>query len=140
LPSHPAIPHARGEALGNVWRWREAAGPLEIAALASPLDDVLWSHLAVARGSADEPRAALEATEHGLSLAPRDADMLRVQALALERLGANAELMATARDAFARWRPPDDAPAIKNGCSRQLAWCGLERLGVHVHPLRPASP
>ena len=87
-PDHPAIPHARGAALGNVWRWKEATSPLREAALASPLDDVLWSHLAVAYGSADEPRAALDATTHGLALTPRDADMLRVQALALERLGA----------------------------------------------------
>jgi hypothetical protein len=136
VPAHPAIPHARGAALGNVWRWKEATLPLQEAALASPLDDTLWSHLAVAYGSADEPHAALEATTHGLALTPRDADMLRVQALALERLGASAEDVARARDAFARWRPPDDAPAIKNGCSRQLPWCALERLPVHVHPMR----
>jgi len=137
LPDHPAIAHARGEALGNVWRWSEATGPLHEAALASPLDDMLWSHLAVACGSADQPQAALEAAAHGLALAPRDADMLRVQALALERLGAPAADVARAREAFARWRPPDDAPAIKNGCSRQLPWCALERLPVHVHPLHP---
>jgi Flp pilus assembly protein TadD len=136
LPDHPAIPHARGAALGNVWRWKEATAPLREAALASPLDDVLWSHLAVAYGSADEPRAALDATTHGLALTPRDADMLRVQALALERLGASPEDVARARDAFARWRPPDDAPAVKNGCSRQFPWCALERLPVHVHPMR----
>jgi predicted Zn-dependent protease len=135
-PAHPAIPHARGTALGNVWRWKEATAPLREAALATPLDDSLWSHLAVAYGSADEPRAALEATTHGLGLTPRDADMLRVQALALERLNAPPEDVARARDAFARWRPPDDAPAIKNGCSRQLPWCALERLPVHVHPMR----
>jgi Flp pilus assembly protein TadD len=135
-PGHPAIAHARGEALGNVWRWKEATGPLREAATASPLDDTVWSHLAVAWGSADEPRAALEAATHGLTLSPRDADMLRVQALALERLGAPAEEVARARDAFARWRPPDDAPAIKNSCSSQFPWCALERLPVHVHPMR----
>ena len=32
--------------------------------------------------------------------------------------------------------PPDDAPAVKNGCSRQFPWCALERLPVHVHPMR----
>jgi tetratricopeptide (TPR) repeat protein len=136
VPGHPALPHARGEALGNVWRWREATGPLQEAALASPLDDVLWSHLAVAYGSADDPRAALDATAHGLALTPRDADMLRVQALALERLGASPEDVARARDAFTRWRPPDDAPAVKNGCSRRFPWCALERLPVHVHAMR----
>ena len=136
VPDHPAIPHARGAALGNVWRWKEATIPLREAALATPLDDGLWSHLAVAYGSADDPRAALDATTHGLALTPRDADMLRVQALALERLGASPEDVTRARDAFARWRPPDDAPAIKNGCSRQFPWCAIERLPVHVHPMR----
>ena len=136
VPDHPAIAHARGAALGNVWRWQEATSPLRVAALASPLDDTLWSHLAVAYGSADEPRDALDATMHGLALSPRDADMLRVQALALERLGASPEDVARARDAFARWRPPDDAPAIKNACSTRYPWCVLERLPVHVHPMR----
>jgi hypothetical protein len=137
LPDHPAIPHARGEALGNVWRWQEATEPLRQAAALTPLDDVLLSHLAVAYGSADDPRDALDATRRGLALTPRDADMLRVQALALERLGAPADDVTLARAAFARWRPPDDAPAVKNGCSSQLAWCALERLPVHVHPLAP---
>jgi Cytochrome c554 and c-prime len=136
VPGHPAIPHARGEALAGVWRWREAVGPLRQAATATPLDDVLWSHLAVAEGSRDDSRGALDATAHGLALAPRDADMLRVQALALERLGAPPEDVARAREAFAEWRPPDDAPAVKNGCSRQLPWCALERLPVHVHTMR----
>ncbi len=136
-PDHPAIVHARGEALANVWRWREATAPLQRAATASPLDDALWSHLAVAYGSADEPRAALNASAHGLELAPRDADMLRVQALALERLGAGSAEVASAREALARWRSPDDAPAIKNACALKLAWCALERIPVHIHPMRP---
>jgi predicted Zn-dependent protease len=130
------VARARGEALGNVWRWKEASLELQQAAIASPLDDLLWSHLSVAYGSADDPRGALQAAAHGLALNPRDADMLRAQALALERLGARPEDVARARDAFARWRPPDDAPAIKNGCSRQFPWCALERLPVHVHSMR----
>jgi Flp pilus assembly protein TadD len=137
VPGHPAIPHARGAALGNVWRWSDAVAPLRAASEGAPFDDTLLSHLAMAYGSADQPREALDTARRGLALTPRDADMLRVQALALERLGAPAAEIAQARDAFARWRPPDDAPAVKNGCSRQLAWCGLERLPVHVHPLQP---
>jgi tetratricopeptide (TPR) repeat protein len=137
-PDEPAIPHARGEALAGVWRWREATAPLERAAAASPLDDLLWAHLAVAYGSADEPRAVLDAAAHGLALAPRDADMLRVQALALERLGAPADDVVRARDAFARWRSPDDAPGFKSACGNRFAWCALERVPVHVHALRPA--
>jgi len=137
VPDHPAIAHARGEALGNVWRWKEATVPLHRAALDSPADDGLWAHLAVAYGSADDPHEAIESTAHGLALAPRDADMLRVQALALERLAAPADEVALARSALARWRPPDDAPGLKNACSQQYGWCALERVPLHVHPLHP---
>ena len=63
--------------------------------------------------------------------------MLRVQALALERLGAPADDVAIARAAFARWRPPDDAPAIKSACSNGTPGCALERLPVHVHVMTP---
>jgi len=136
-PSEVAIAHARAEALSGAWRWSEAAPWLRQAADASPLDDALWSHLAVAYGSAGEPTLALDAARWGLSLAPRDADLLRVQALALERLGAPAEDVALARATFARWRPPDDAPAIKSACSRADPQCSLERLPVHVHRLSP---
>jgi len=136
-PLDPALLHARAQALGGVWRWKEAASPLAQAAQASPLDDLLWSHLAVAYGSADEPALALDAARHGLALAPRDADMLRVQALALERLGAPADDVTRARDAFARWRPPDDAPAVKSACSNRTPGCALERLPVHVHVMTP---
>lgn len=136
-PEHPAIPHVRGQALADVWRWRDATAPLAEAARATPRDDTLWAHLAVAYGSAGDPRGALDAAAHGLELTPRDADMLRVQALALERLSAPADVVARARDAFDRWRPPDDAPAVKNRCARRFAWCALERLPVHVHEVRP---
>jgi tetratricopeptide (TPR) repeat protein len=135
-PEEPAIPRARGAALGDVWRWKEATEPLARAAEASPLDDLLLSNLAVAYGSADEPGAALEAAAHGLELNPRDSDMLRVQALALERLGASREDVTHAREAFATWRPPDDAPAIKNACAKGFAGCALERVPVHVHVMR----
>jgi predicted Zn-dependent protease len=136
-PDHPAIAHVRGQALADVWRWSEATAPLAEAALATPRDDTLWAHLAVAYGSAGDARRALDASAHTLELAPRDADALRVQALALERLGAPAETVARARDAFDRWRPPDDAPAIKNRCAKRSRSCALERLPVHVHDVRP---
>jgi hypothetical protein len=133
VPGHPAIDRARGEALGNVWRWADAAGPLARAALASPLDDAVWSRLAVALGSAGSAGSAFDAARQGLELAPRDADLLRVQALALESLGSAPDDVALARAAFARWRPPDNAPGIKNACAARFPWCALERLPVHVH-------
>jgi len=136
-PWEPAIAYARAEALAGVWRWKEAAPALSVAAAVSPLDDTVWTHLAVAYGSADEPGSALDAARRGLTLAPRDADLLRVQALALERLGAAPEAIASARDAFARWRPPDEAPGIKSACARSDPTCALERLPVHIHRMLP---
>ncbi len=135
-PGHPAIARARGDALAGVWRWKEAEAPLRQAAEASPLDDGAWSRLAVAYGSAGDAAEALEAAKRGLLLTPRDSDMLRVQALALEHLGAPAASLEQARDAFTRWNPPDDAPALKNACARRFAFCALERVPVHVHVLR----
>jgi hypothetical protein len=123
-----------------VWRWKEAEAPLREAAEASPLDDALWSHLAVAYGSAGDAADALAATSHGLALSPRDWDMLRVQALSLQRLPIAPEGAEQAWSAFARWSPSDDAPGIKSACARAFAWCALERIPVHVHPLRPISP
>jgi tetratricopeptide (TPR) repeat protein len=140
LPEHPAIAHARGEALGGVWRWKEAEAPLREAAEASPLDDGLWSHLAVAYGSAGDAADALGAAKRGLALTPRDWDMLRVQALALDRLSAPPDEAEQARTAFARWSPPDDAPGIKSACARAFAWCALERIPGHVHPLSLSLP
>jgi tetratricopeptide (TPR) repeat protein len=134
-PFHPAIAHARGRTLGNVWKWSDAAGFLERSASASPLDDVLWSHLAVARGAAGDPAGALAAAGHGLRLTPRDSDCLRVQALALPLLGGDGDAIEQAREAFERWRPPDDAPAVKSACSKRSRACALERVPVHTHAL-----
>jgi hypothetical protein len=140
VPGHPALARARADALGAVWRWREAMDPMERAARAAPLDDGLWARLAVACGSAGDPLAALDATGHGLELAPRDTDMLRVQALALEALGAPPEDTSAAHAAFVAWLPPDDAPGVKNACAARRDWCARERVPVHLHRLQPVRP
>jgi tetratricopeptide (TPR) repeat protein len=137
LPGHPAIDRARGEALGNIWQWKDAAGPLARTARASPLDDGAWARLAVAFDSESAARDALEAARVGLDLVPRDADLLRVQALALETLGGAQDDVARAREAFAQWRAPDNAPRIKSACAAQVSWCAVERLPVHVHRMAP---
>jgi predicted Zn-dependent protease len=136
VPGHPAVSHVRGQAFAGIWKWADSAFQLAAAAEASPADDALWARLAIAYGSAGEAQWALDAAAHGLQLNPRDADMLRVQALALDRVGALQREVAEARDAYGQWRPPDDAPAVKNACAKRFAWCALERLPVHVHPMR----
>jgi hypothetical protein len=140
FPGQPAVARATADALAGVWRWHDAMAPMESAARASPLDDALWARLAVACGSADDPQAALSAALHGLSLNPRDGDLLRVQSLALERMGAPPPMAEAARAAFATWHAPDGAPAVKNACAARYPWCALERIPVHEHRMNVAGP
>ncbi len=58
---------------------------LREAAMASPLDDALWSHLPSRTAAPTSRPSPSMRPRRGLALSPRDADMLRVQALALER-------------------------------------------------------
>jgi tetratricopeptide (TPR) repeat protein len=133
-PGSPAIDRTRGDSLAQVWRWSEAAAPLQAAAEAAPRDDAAWAALALALGSAGRGADALEASRKGLLLQPRDADMLRVQALALASLKAPSH---EAREAYLACRTPDDAPRIRGACSKNVPGCALERNPVHVHELRP---
>jgi tetratricopeptide (TPR) repeat protein len=135
-PGEPSVAHARGQAYADVWRWNDAVDPLRAAALASPRDVSLFSELSVALASTGDAAAALAAASRGLALAPRDADLLRVQAGALDELGAPSSDSSQAREAFARWRPPDEAPSFKNKCAKRVPGCALERIPVHVHVLR----
>ncbi len=137
-PKHAAIGRLRGEALTSVWRWTEAIAPLRASALAAPGDDAAWMRLAVAYGSAGDPAAAIEAAQRGLVLQPRDGDMLRVQSLSLDALHAPQSETDRARTAFLAFRPPDDAPQLRALCSDRVPGCALERIPVHVHPMRPA--
>jgi tetratricopeptide (TPR) repeat protein len=137
LPGHPGIDALRGDALAQVWRWREAAVPLARAALAAPRDDRAWTALALALGSSGQDAAAFEAARRGLELRPRDPDLLRLQALSLEALGAPPAAARAAMDAYLECRPPDDAPRVRNLCQKTVPGCALERLPVHVHEMRP---
>src|SRR5581483_5408743 len=90
----------RGDALSDVWRWKEAAPLFAIAASAFPRDDGAWTRLAIATSSEGDDRAALEASLAGLALAPREPDLLRIQAVSLAALHADEALVAPARAAY----------------------------------------
>lgn len=137
-PGHPTLARLRGDAYAMVWRWNESLAPLREAAAASPKDSSSWIKLAIALGSAGDDAGALHAAITGLALLPRDADMLRVQALALAALGAPADRVAAAHDASLRYRLPDDAPAIRAACSDDVPGCALEREPFHTHEMRGA--
>lgn len=131
---HPAPAWVEGQALAAVWRWAQATGPLAQVAAAAPDDPAVWSELALAHGSAGAPAAALQAAQAGLRLAPRSADLLRIQALALAELGAGQADAAMA--AYLEHRSPDNAPRVRSACSRGVPGCARERVPVHAHPLR----
>jgi predicted Zn-dependent protease len=133
VPGHPALARIRGDALLAAWRWAEAGQFFQEATSGAPKDDSAWAHLAIAQSGAGRDRDALDAAQRGLLLQPRDADMLRVQAIALRALGAPAE---AADEAFALRRTPDDAPEVRAKCMRDVPGCALERVPVHVHAMR----
>ncbi|HZF54585.1 MAG TPA: multiheme c-type cytochrome [Polyangiaceae bacterium] len=138
VPGHPALAHIRGKALSLVWRWPEAALALAPAADAAKGDDYGWIALAIARGSAGDAGGSLEAATRGLSVQPRDHDLLRVQALALEKLEAPESRVSAAFDAWRAVQIADEIPRVKARCSAKVAGCANERSPVHTHALRPA--
>ncbi|MBS2017328.1 MAG: hypothetical protein JST00_30875 [Deltaproteobacteria bacterium] len=134
---HPAMQRARGEVLTATWKLAEASPLFADAAERSPRDDTAWATAAVTMGGAGDPFGALEASRRGLSVQPRDGDMLRVQALALADLRADAKARAGADAAFLERRTPDLAPSIRGKCSATIPGCANERVPVHVHAMRP---
>jgi Flp pilus assembly protein TadD len=119
--------NARGQAYAQVWRWPGAADAFRRAVDLAPRDLRLWQALAMAEASAGRYAQALDAAQAGLRLHPRDADCLRVQALALDRLGADREAVARAFDRALEYRLPDDGPKAKALCSRDVPGCANRR-------------
>ncbi len=134
---HPFFDRVRGEALASTWREVEAAPRFCEAATTVLRDDALFTELAVALGSANEPAHALEASRYALTLQPRDDAALRVQALSLEALEAPPPLVQRAKAAWLERRLPDDGSSIKAKCSAQVPGCAQERDPVRLHPLTP---
>jgi len=138
--AHAAIDRMRGDALAQVWRWAEAGRAYAGAAQTAPYDDSCWSQLAVALGSAGDAVGSLEAARRGLPLAPRDPDMLRAQALALQSLAAPETQARAAMETYLRHRNRDDAPGVRARCSATVPNCALERIPIHPHEVRPHPP
>lgn len=132
---HPAIDYGRGQATARVWRWAEAAEAFQRASEGAPENVDGWVQLAMALGSLDRETEALAAAQRGLALFPRQADLLRVQALALKSLGADDSDPALV--AYDDHRPPDYAYQLRITCAANDEMCELERDPVHVHDLVP---
>ncbi|MEZ4426384.1 MAG: multiheme c-type cytochrome [Nannocystaceae bacterium] len=99
------------------------------------VDPGYYVALARAEGTAGAPRAALEAARAGLSLTPRDPDLLRAAGLALDELGDDAARSALA--SYLHYRPADALWRLADRCERSSPACALERVAVHVHELAP---
>jgi len=125
----PAILRARGDAYGQVWKWKDAAAAWTEAVKSAPTDLGLWQSIAMAEASVGRYRPALTAAQEGLKLFPRDADCLRVQALALAQLGGSG---SESLDAALEWRVPDDGPKAKALCSAKVPGCANRRNPVPV--------
>ena len=128
-----ATARARGEVLASTWRLADAAPFFFSAAQKNPRDDDAWARASVTLAGAGDLRAALDASKRGLETQPRDADMLRVQAIALASLRAETR---DAEAAFLERRTPDEAPSIRGKCSAKVPGCANERVPVHVHAMR----
>jgi len=120
-PAHPAVWRARGDALGQVWRWSEAAAAYAELSRLAPRDPASFRDLARALGSAGEHKASLEAADRGLSLNPRHPELLRSRALALQAL-SHPDVERATRTWLAH-RIPEDAGKLRTICDHEESEC-----------------
>ncbi|MEN0061238.1 MAG: multiheme c-type cytochrome [Myxococcota bacterium] len=134
---HPAITRARADALAAAWRWPEAASAFARLATEAPRDTATWRDLARARLSTGDAAGALDATAEGLARAPRDPDLLRLQASALH--ARNDPRAEVAKAVWMAHRRRDDASDLRLLCDREVPGCAEARLPIPVHLLRSRS-
>ena len=132
--SPPVLDAIEADALARVWRWDEAVEPARACTQRAPESQAAWVVLARVLGSVGDDRGALSATASGLSLAPRDPDLLRSQATALAALGRPEADAALA--AYDRFRSPDNSAELRIECAGATSRCAREREQGHTHVLR----
>jgi tetratricopeptide (TPR) repeat protein len=137
VPGHPAVAFIRGQAHARVWQWEEAVEAFRGATKSARANANLWRAYSIALGSLGRDKEALAAAKSGLVLRPRDPDLLRVQALSLEALGAPPADVEAALESYARFRPPDGAAELRVKCAANVELCRREREPVHTHELLP---
>jgi tetratricopeptide (TPR) repeat protein len=138
IGEHPAIERVRADAYMQVWRWKDAAAALTALTKLAPGDTAAWRDLAKARMSSGDAAGALQASQSGMGLQPRDEGCLRVQALALEAL--KSPDAAAARKAFLFYREADEAAASRMACDRVVPNCLRDRNPVVKIDLSRAAP
>jgi len=133
-PGPPVLEAVEADALARVWRWDEAVAPARAAAAKAPQNSNAWVMAARCYGSVKDEANALAASSSGLELAPRDPDLLRSQAMALQGLGKPEAPAALA--AYDRFRSPDYSAELRINCAADSTRCAREREQGHTHVLK----
>ncbi|MBM4778116.1 MAG: hypothetical protein GQE15_10495 [Archangiaceae bacterium] len=140
LGEQPATWKTRGDIYAQVWRWPLAAEAYRRASQLAPTDVTVWQMLAMSEASSGRYPEALVAAQAGIKLFPRDADCLRVQALALAQLGAPEAIREKSLAVALEWRTPDEGPASKGKCSKRIVGCAERRNPVPRYQAEPTGP
>ena len=133
---HPALMRVLGESHAAVWDFPEAVEAFGLLAARSP-DTAAFRDLARACGSVGDSLCALSAANEGLALQPRDPDLLRSLALALDALGDRRA--SEAEEAWLAARPPDDASDLRLLCDASDEVCERDRRPLPVYPMQAPS-
>ncbi len=136
-PGHPAIARTRARLYERSWRWDDAAAHLAAAVDRAPQNAGALRALATILSALGHHDRALAVARRGLALIPRDDDLLRVQAVALEALGAPAAVVAGATQAYEAHRRAERPTQMRAACATRDAACARERLQVHQHTVAP---
>lgn len=137
LDDPAAVLIARVLAHQRVWDWPATAEAAARWAAHAPTDTSAWRTLATSSLAAGRPDDALAAAQRGLTAAPRDPELLRVQHLALTALGHPS---AEAEAAWLAHRPSDDVAEAGRTCARGVEGCATAREPVPVYTLRAQAP
>ncbi len=134
-PGAAVIPYLRGVAGSDVWRWSETVAPLGAAWAVAPGNVRLAEMYANSLGIAGRHREAFDVITRGLAIDPERAQLLNLQAIELDALGAHDQA-SLARTAWDRFRTPDELPGLRSRCKRNVPNCAREVVPLHEHALR----
>ncbi len=126
----PVLEAIVADAYARANHWAEAVAPAKSCTDRAPRNAAAWALYARVLVAVGQHEAALAAAARGLELSPHDNDLLRSQATALAALhDPRAE---AAQAAYARFRSPDEAAALRIRCASQSASCRRDRNPVHT--------
>ncbi|MBT6432263.1 MAG: hypothetical protein HOK28_04175 [Deltaproteobacteria bacterium] len=133
-PNQPVIAKLRGQGLRKIWKLKEAVPHFRKAAALAPNDEARWRDLAAALGSTGQHNQAFKAAQKGLDVESRDAHLLRLQMLAIEKSGQPHS--KEARQSFLDFKHDEAAAKLKARCSQQSAECRKARLPLRIYRIK----